>query len=109
MSSKTTVAIDKKLRKKLKKIAFFLDITQNDVIERALELLEQNVIKQVNKSSNKTNNASRTQIENVLNDISEKVCQADPEHKKVQDVIYSGPKSIDDVIISSWNVGLDLE
>lgn len=110
MSSKTTVAIDKKLRKKLKKIALFLDLTQNEVIERALSLLEQNIVSKIKEFSSKNpSDTSKETIKNTLDIISQKVCEMDKNHKKIQDILYSGPESIDDIITTSWITGLDLE
>ena len=94
----------------MKKIALFLDLTQNEVIEKALSLLEQNIITQIKESSNKTApNSSNDPIQNILDIISRKICEIDSNHKKIQEILYSGPETIDDIITSNWITGLGIE
>ena len=109
MSSKTTVAIKQNVRKKIKKLGAILDITQGEVIERALKLLEVEVI---NKSSTigADNHAIEEKdsidIQQILDDASRKVYAMDPDHKRIQEKLQKGNLTIDDVIASEWISGL---
>ncbi len=120
MATKTTVAVDQKLRKKLKKIGALLDITQGEVIERAVDLLEKDLITQTHpskaqslkntkKKEKKEKKEDKIDIQKILADASEFVCQNDPEHKRIQESLSKGSITIDDVIISNWDTGLDVD
>ncbi|MHA1673673.1 MAG: hypothetical protein ACTSYI_08590 [Promethearchaeota archaeon] len=115
MSSKTTVAIKQNVRKKIKKLGALLDITQGEVIERALKLLEVEVI---NKSSlngniyhvieegNQIGKDDPIDIQKILDDASRKVYAMDPDHKRIQEKLQKGNLTIDDIIASEWISGL---
>ena len=47
MTTKTTVAIDQEIRKKLKKLASVLDISQGEVIKQALNVFEKSLLSQI--------------------------------------------------------------
>ncbi len=113
MSSKTTVAIKQNVRKKIKKLGALLDITQGEVIERALKLLEVEVINKsslngdVNHTIEEGEEEDTIDIQKILDDASRKVCAKDPVHKKNQEKMYKGNLTIDDVITSEWISGLE--
>jgi len=110
MTSRTTVAIDKELRKKLKKLSAWLDITQAEVIERALGAFEKELLR--NKGGNSIekkslNKASTISVKKVLKDATEFVWKMDPERKSIQQKLSSGTDTIDDYILNNWESGLE--
>jgi ribosomal protein L10 len=109
MNAKTTVAIDIELRKRLKKIGVLLDLSQNAVIERAVDLLEKNIMANNNSIPEKRSASTKKTVDEILEQASAIVCAQDPEHKKIQESLSQGAITIDDVIVNSWNSGLDLE
>jgi hypothetical protein len=109
MVSKTTVAIDVELRKRLKKIGVLLDLSQQEVIERAVRLLEQEILSNSNQMPHEKKQNDELDINQILENASLEVCAKDPEHKKVQETLKKGPITIDDIISSNWVSGLDFE
>ncbi len=109
MTTKTTVAIDHVIRKKLKKIASILDISQGEVIERALGMFEKSILSQLsgNKASLKKFVDSKIDVSKILEAARKKVWGQDPEVKAIQEKLQTGPETIDDFIISNWDSGLE--
>lgn len=109
MTAKTTVAIDHAIRKKLKKIASILDISQGEVIERALSMFEKSILSQLseNKLSTKKITNTKIDINKILEDARKKVWAQDPEVKAIQEKVQTGPETIDDFIITQWDSGLE--
>jgi predicted transcriptional regulator len=111
MIQKTTVAIDPLLRKRLKKIGALLDISQSEVIKRAIDMFEKELLNDSTKKhlkSDESNESADEKIKRILREANEKVCAEDPEHAKIQKKLYKGPITIDDVISTTWDSGLDL-
>ncbi len=109
MTSRTTVAIDKELRKRLKKISAWLDITQAEVIKRSLSLFEKEIFKnkniQINDRSSKEKKViSITRIK--LKNATETIWKEDPKRKAIQQKLSSGSETIDDFILENWDTGL---
>ena len=110
MTSRTTVAIDKELRKKLKKLSAWLDITQAEVIKRALRTFEKELLK--NKDGNtKENNSlkkiSEIAVKKALKEATKIVWKMDPERKAIQQKLSSGTDTIDNYILNNWESGLE--
>lgn len=108
MTSKTTVAIDQPLRKKLKKLAIILDISQGEVIKRAVTTFEKSVLSQFNeKKGLEKESAEDINIKKILEEATQKVYASDPELKAIHEKLQAGPETIDDFIISHWDSGLE--
>ncbi|MHA1265075.1 MAG: hypothetical protein ACTSRS_07535 [Candidatus Helarchaeota archaeon] len=106
MTSKTTVAIDQAVRKKLKKLAGLLDISQGKVIEQALNMFEEAILMKRVEGYDSVNNESEINVKKILETARKKIWEKDPECKIIQEKLESGPETIDDFIISKWNSGL---
>ncbi len=110
MTSRTTVAIDKELRKKLKKLSAWLDITQAEVIKRALGTFEKELLKNKGgntKENNFLNKTSAITVKKVLKDATKIVWKMDPERKAIQQKLSSGTDTIDNYILNNWESGLE--
>ncbi|MHA1719483.1 MAG: ribbon-helix-helix domain-containing protein [Promethearchaeota archaeon] len=124
MASKTTVAVDQKLRKKIKKLSALLDIPQSAVIEKAITNFEKELISNKNlpktnaenDSNDKMNNFSKIDnidsIENIdvskiLEEATKKIWKKFPELEKKQKMLQKGPQTIDDFLINDWITGLE--
>ena len=110
MTSRTTVAIDKELRKKLKKLSAWLDITQSEVIRQALAVYERELFqKKEEPIKEKDDKADQSIIlmKNVLRNATEIIWKKDPERKAIQQKLSSGIETIDDYILNHWESGLD--
>ena len=110
MTSRTTVAIDKELRKKLKKLSAWLDITQSEVIRQALAVYERELFQtkeeQIKEKDDK-DDQSIILMKNVLRNATEIIWKKDPERKAIQQKLSSGIETIDDYILNHWESGLD--
>lgn len=109
MISKTTVAISQNIRKKLKKLAGILDISQGEVIERALIMFEKAILLDLNekKISIKKSLVQDIDINKILEDATQKVWANDPECKKIQEKLQTDSETIDNFIITNWDSGLE--
>ena len=109
MASKTTVAIDHTLRKKLKKLASLLDISQGEVINRAISAFEKLILSQMteNKPLMKEPQKTEMDVKRILREATQKVWAQDPERKALQKKLQEGPETIDDFIITNWDSGLE--
>jgi len=105
----TTVAIDQVVRKKLKKLASLLDVSQGEVIKQALAMLEEKILtgKLESRQSNPTARLDKKDIGRILAEATRKIWAINPEIKRIQEKLYSGPETIDDFIINDWNSGLE--
>ena len=110
MTSRTTVAIDKELRKKLKKLSAWLDITQSEVIRQALAVYERELFQKKEgsiKEKDDKDDQSIILMKNVLRNATEIIWKKDPERKAIQKKLSSGIETIDDYILNHWESGLD--
>jgi len=109
MASKTTVAVDQKLRKKIKKLSALLDIPQSAVIERAIANLEEDMIKNTNPKKKMTinNNNNNIDISKILEETTKKIWKKYPEREKNQKLLQKGSQTIDDFLLSEWITGLE--
>ena len=107
--SKTTVAIKQDIRKKLKKLASILDVSQGEVIERAVNMFENSILSQFgkNKALEADLTTEKIDINKILEDATQKIWARDPEVKAIQEKLQTGPETIDDFIITNWNSGLE--
>ena len=80
MTSKTTVAIDQTIRKKLKKLAGILDISQGKVIERALKMFEKSILLQLRENKTEMHESTVVDIDvkKILEEARKKVWTQDP-------------------------------
>ena len=106
MTEKTTVGINKELRKSIKRLAAWLDISQGEVIKRAIKEYEKIVISNKNNHYNNVKNA-KTDIQKLFQKATEAIWAEDPETKRIQQKLIQGPESIDDFIINNWDSGLE--
>ena len=110
MNSRTTVAIGNELRKKLKKLSALLDITQAEVIKRALSAYEKEILKNKDTSIHEkaiNNEKSKIMVEEILKKATEIIWKQDPKRKAIQEKLYKGPETIDDFILNNWDSGLE--
>ena len=109
MASKTTVAVDQKLRKKIKKLSALLDIPQSAVIEKAIASLEKDML--YNKNPNENNNKTiikndKINVSKILEEATQKIWKKDPEREKIQKILQKGSQTIDDFLLNDWITGL---
>lgn len=107
MTAKTTVAIDNNLRKIIKKLAAWLDISQGEVIKRAIAEYEKIVISNnIHRTSTKENIVN--EIEDILKTATDSVWKNDKKTKEIQEKLKKGSETIDDIILNNWESGLNL-
>jgi len=92
----TTVTVDDDIRKKLKRLAAVLDATQGEVIERALRLYEEQVMRQ--RSQRKI---SRSVLE-ALKEASLRIRRSDPKWARTSRTIETSSVSLEEFIAASW-------
>ena len=105
MTEKTTVAIDKDLRMIIKKLAAWQDISQGEVIKRAIAEYEK-VFLNNTKSLKDKKVDSEKEIIQVLQAATDAIWAQDPETKQIQQKLKKEPGSIDDFILNNWDYGL---
>jgi ribosomal protein L10 len=116
MGIKSSVAIDTNLRKKLKKLAAILDMTQGEIISQAVEEYEKKVLniykeepdQNIKANTDNSSNDSDKFFAEQLKKASEIIWKKNPAKKKKQEELYNGTETIDDFIILSWDSGLEL-
>jgi len=110
MTTRTTVAIDEKLRKRLKKLSAWLDITQSEVIRRALTLFEKKIL-QENQNSVKPNlkikDTQKSEIKKMLEDATKIIWKLDPNRKIIQQKLFVETDTLDEIILNNWKTGLE--
>jgi len=110
MTTRTTVAIDEKLRKRLKKLSAWLDITQSEVIKRALALFEKDILQEKQISVNTNLNIKDTQkldIEKRLKEATKIIWKLDPNRKIIQQKLFVGTNTLDEILLDNWKTGLE--
>jgi hypothetical protein len=107
MTEKTTVGIDKGLRKTIKKLAVWLDISQGEVIKRAIAEYEKSVISNI-RNQDKNKNINKKEVEKILQAATDTIWAEDPKSKEIQLKLLQGSETIDDFIANDWDSGLDL-
>lgn len=107
--NKTTVAIKQDIRRKVKRLASILDVSQGEVIERAVDMFENSVLSQLSqkKAMEKNSLPGKIDVNKILEDATQKVWARDPEVKALQEKLQTGPETIDDFILTNWNSGLE--
>lgn len=104
MTERTSVGIDKKLRKKIKQLAFWLEISQGEVIKRAIQEYEKQLVSDKNRSENIKN--VKADLDKLYEKATESVWAEDPKTKEIQQKLLESPESIDDFIANNWDSGL---
>lgn len=109
MTSRTTVAIDGKLRKRLKKLAAWLDITQAEVIKQAISLYEREISKsERNQKRQKfTENNSFVSLKILLEEATRKIWDQDPERKSLQLKLMTKRDNLDEFLLNNWDLGVN--
>jgi len=107
MSSKTTIAVDKSLRKLIKKLAAWLDISQGEVIKRAIAEYEKKILTQ-NKRLDKNDDDIKIKIQEILKASTESVWMKDQKTKEIQQKLLKDIESLDDYLLNNWDTGLEL-
>ncbi len=107
MASKTTVAIDDALRKRIKKLAAWLDLTQGEVVSKAIEAYEKVAFQAGQNEQDEDDGKSKeAKVRRILKQATEREWQSDPEARELQQRLMSGPETIDDFVIKKWRSGL---
>ena len=108
MAIKSTVAIDKKIHQKIKKLALLLGLNQGDIVKRAIILLEADSLQAYNSPHR---NSKKTTDEEKLDQIYAKarteVWKKYPKRKEIQELAEKSDIQIDDLIFSDWETGLE--
>jgi len=110
MTTRTTVAIDERLRKRLKKLSTLLDITQSEVIKRALTLFEKGILREKPISVNANLNikdAQKSDIKKILKEATKIIWKLDPNRKIIQQKLFVGSDTLDEVFLNDWKTGLE--
>ena len=110
MTSRTTVAIDNKLRKRLKKLAAWLDKTQAEVIKEAISLYEKEIFKS-EKSQNERKSPEKdlsNSLKIQLEEATKKIWDQDPERKALQLKLMTKQDKLDEFILNNWDLGVNL-
>ncbi|TKJ19211.1 MAG: hypothetical protein CEE43_16205 [Promethearchaeota archaeon Loki_b32] len=107
MTVKTTVAIDSDLRKIIKKLAAWLDISQGEVIRRAIAEFEKSVITK-NVYPNTSKEKVKKEIDAILQAATDAVWEDDIKTREIQEKLKKGPSTIDEVILNNWDSGLEI-
>jgi len=110
MASRTTVAINDSLRKRIKKLSALLDVSQGEIIEKAIEEYQHVVFSKIKQTTRNDKNATKNppnDVKDVLEAATRDVWASDPETKAIQQKLLSTPGTIDDFILDSWDSGLD--
>ena len=107
MSSKTTIAVPRQVRNRVKKLAALLNKTQGDIVQLALKDFEKNLFRGLDSHPKKEIDMER--VEKILKESTEKVWAADPEHKAIQLKLEASGDTIDDYLIRTWDPGFPLE
>jgi predicted transcriptional regulator len=111
MASKSTVAIDPTLRKKIKKLAARFDISQGEIINIAIAELE----KKLNKGefSQQLEDIELKKVKEEMHEYTKRVWAKDEQVRIIQEKFISPAKiedeeiDLDDIIIRNWRTGLE--
>lgn len=92
----STISVSDEIRRKIKKLATYLDTTQNKIVEKAIELLEKEIL---TKSRKVTTNKK---IKKILEDARLKIEKEDPEWAKISKIIKKASTDIDEFRSERW-------
>ena len=97
-----TVAIDEKLRKRLKKLSAWLDITQSELIRRALTLFEKKIL-QEKQTTVKPNLilSQELEIKKMLEEATKIIWELDPNRKIIQQKLFLGNDTLDEILLNN--------
>jgi len=96
MTAKTTVAIDRELRKIIKKLAAWLDISQGEVIRRTIAEFEKSVINK-NVYPNTSKEKVKKEIDTILQAATDAVWEDDIKTREIQEKLKKGPSTVDEL------------
>ena len=106
MTNKTTVAIDTDLRRTIKKLAAWLDISQGELIGRAIAQYEKVILNQ-GVDLDPSKKSGKGEIDTILQAATEAIWSEDPETKAIQQKLQKGPISLDKILLNNWDYGLE--
>lgn len=112
MVTRTTVAIDDTLRKRIKKLSALLDLSQGEIIAKAIAEYERVVFSgirqnvKIAKNENNDDNSMKN-INDIFASATRDIWESDPETKEIQQKLLSMPGTIDDYILDSWDSGIE--
>ena len=106
MTIKTTVAIDSDLRRTIKKLAAWLDISQGEVIKQAIAQYEKALLNQ-GKDLDPNGKSDKKKIDTILQAATEAIWLEDPETKAIQQKLKKGRISLDKILLNNWDYGLE--
>lgn len=95
-SMTTTVTVDDRTRRRLKKLAAAVDVTQKEIIQRALDLLEPQVLAKGGSEP------VPSEVKRALVQASKRVRAADPEWARISSLMEGSSLPIDEVISKAW-------
>jgi len=96
MTAKTTVAIDRELRKIIKKLAACLDISQGEVIRRTIAEFEKSIINK-NVYPNTSKEKVKKEIDTILQAATDAVWEDDIKTREIQEKLKKGPSTVDEL------------
>ena len=106
MTIKTTVAIDTDLRKTIKKLAAWLDISQGELIKRAIAQYEKVILNQ-GIDFDPSEKSDKKVIDKILQAATEAIWLEDPETKTIQQKLKKGRITLDKILLNNWDYGLE--
>ncbi len=106
MTIKTTVAIDTDLRRTIKKLAAWLDISQGELIKRAIAQYKKIILNQ-GTDLDPSEKTGKDEIDTILQAATEAIWLEDPETKAIQQKLKKGRISLDKILLNNWDYGLE--
>ncbi|NMC04853.1 MAG: hypothetical protein GYA24_06565 [Candidatus Lokiarchaeota archaeon] len=107
MASRSSVAIDDALRKRIKKLSALLDVSQGEIIEKAIAEFERLFFNKGRHANEMEPQKSMKAAGAIFDAATHDVWESDPAIKAIQQKLRETPGSIDDYIIDTWDSGLE--
>ncbi len=95
---RTTVTVRDELRRKLKRLAAMLDVTQGEVIERALRVYEGQILR--GRPSRRARASGK--VLDAMEEAASKIRRSDPEWARISRTIERAAVSIDEFTAEGW-------
>jgi hypothetical protein len=110
MTSKSSVAVDLELRRKIKRLAAKLDLSQGDIIRIAIADFENRINQGIFPQQNEDLNSIK--IKQDMHKFTQLVWEEDKEVKQIQEKLNSPLEDgteidLEDIIIRNWKTGLE--
>jgi hypothetical protein len=101
MVSKSTIAVSREVRNRLKKLAELLNKSQGDIVQLALNDFEKQHFKDLKQDPHSESNIEL--VDKILAEATKEVWESDPEHKELQLKLKTSGSQIDDYLIRTWD------